>query len=247
MADNVNITPGSGATVATDDVAGVHIQKVKIVDGTADSATAIPGDATNGLDVDVTRMIPGTGGTNLGKIVDAVAGGSDVGVLVLAVRDDTLGTVTPADGDYTQLRVDSSGALHTRISGGTATLTGAVDATLVPATAGGLTPIQLLDLDETDRTVKAGAGVLYGWFLANTHATLWRYVKLYNALIAGVTVGTTTPVMTIPLPPSSAANVPWPTGIAFSAGITAACTTAAAVSDTGAPGTNDVHANFMFA
>lgn len=38
MADNVNITPGTGATVATDDIGGVQHQRVKVVagaDGTA--------------------------------------------------------------------------------------------------------------------------------------------------------------------------------------------------------------------
>lgn len=33
MADNVNITPGVGAAVATDDVGGVQVQKVKIAYG----------------------------------------------------------------------------------------------------------------------------------------------------------------------------------------------------------------------
>ena len=56
MADNVDITAGSGTTVATDQVGTVHYQRVKLVDGTLDSTTAIPGDATNGLDVDVTRV-----------------------------------------------------------------------------------------------------------------------------------------------------------------------------------------------
>lgn len=37
MADNIPITAGSGTTVATDDVSGVHYQYVKIVDGTANS------------------------------------------------------------------------------------------------------------------------------------------------------------------------------------------------------------------
>lgn len=43
MADNVAITAGSGTTIATDDVSTVHYQKVKLVDGTPDSSTAIPG------------------------------------------------------------------------------------------------------------------------------------------------------------------------------------------------------------
>ena len=48
MADNVEITAGSGTSVGTDDVSGVHYQRVKLTDGTADSSTAIPGGA-NGL------------------------------------------------------------------------------------------------------------------------------------------------------------------------------------------------------
>lgn len=59
MADNVAITAGSGTTIATDDISGVHYQRVKLVDGTLDGTGAIGGDATNGLDVDVTRIQAG--------------------------------------------------------------------------------------------------------------------------------------------------------------------------------------------
>jgi len=43
MADNVDITPGTGKTVATDDVGGFHYQRVKVTwgaDGTATDASA---------------------------------------------------------------------------------------------------------------------------------------------------------------------------------------------------------------
>lgn len=63
-------------------------------------------------DVDVTSVIPGVGATNLGKAVDAVGGAADVGVALLALRDDALTTLTPVDGDYVRLRVNSTGALH---------------------------------------------------------------------------------------------------------------------------------------
>ena len=62
MADNVAITAGSGTSVATDEiqVSGTgtlgHVQYVKLVDGTLNGTGAIGGDATNGLDVDVTRV-----------------------------------------------------------------------------------------------------------------------------------------------------------------------------------------------
>jgi hypothetical protein len=45
MADNIPITVGSGTTIATDDVSGVHYQRIKLVDGTLDGSTGIPGDA----------------------------------------------------------------------------------------------------------------------------------------------------------------------------------------------------------
>lgn len=64
-------------------------------------------------DVDVTSVIPGTGATNQGKAVDSAAGATDTGVAALVVRDDVLATLTPADNDYTHLRVNSKGATWT--------------------------------------------------------------------------------------------------------------------------------------
>lgn len=64
-------------------------------------------------DVDVTSIIPGTGSTNLGKAVSDVVGATDVGVAALVVRDDALAAIAPADGDYTRLRVNSTGRLWT--------------------------------------------------------------------------------------------------------------------------------------
>lgn len=51
MVDNIAITAGAGTTIATDDVSGVHYQRVKLVDGTLEGTAAIPGDATDGLRV----------------------------------------------------------------------------------------------------------------------------------------------------------------------------------------------------
>lgn len=53
MADNVAITAGSGTTIATDEVAvnggtTAHVQYVKLVDGSGNGTTGLPGDA-NGL------------------------------------------------------------------------------------------------------------------------------------------------------------------------------------------------------
>src|SRR3989304_5028026 len=132
MADDITLNAGAGgAVLATDDIASVHYQKVKLVDGTDQGTGLIGGDAANGLDVDVTRLpalvagtanigdvdvltvITGTGATNLGKAVDGVAGVTDTGGAPLAVRDDALGALTPVEGDYVQLRTDANGALWT--------------------------------------------------------------------------------------------------------------------------------------
>lgn len=62
----------------------------------------------------ITSIVPGTAATSLGKAVDSAAGATDTGTAGLAVRDDALATLTPADGDYTHFRVDSTGALWVR-------------------------------------------------------------------------------------------------------------------------------------
>ncbi len=60
MADTVAITAGSGTVIGTDEVTiggtAQHVQRVKLVDGTDGGTGLIGGDATNGLDVDVTRV-----------------------------------------------------------------------------------------------------------------------------------------------------------------------------------------------
>jgi len=158
MADNINVTPGTGATVAADDIQvdGSHaqgiVQFVKLVDGTLNGTGSIAADigakanalrvapanditdatyigdikfgeslpaGTNNIgDVDILSIIPGVGATNLGKARDSALGGTDTGVMALAIRDDTLATLTPADGDYVPLRVSSTGQLHVTGGGG---------------------------------------------------------------------------------------------------------------------------------
>jgi hypothetical protein len=133
MASNTTLNSGSGGDTAvtvqvshdgdTAKLQGVFLMGIA---GSEDSYTVakIDGDATNGLDVDVTRVIPGTSATHLGKAVDSAAGSTDTGVAVLAVRDDALGGLTPAAGDYAPLHVDANGALWTHDDGLDAALSG---------------------------------------------------------------------------------------------------------------------------
>lgn len=73
----------------------------------------IGGDATNGLDVDVTRIIPGTGATNLGKAEDAAHTTGDTGVMVLGVRNDANLAFADTDLDYAPISIHLGGNVNT--------------------------------------------------------------------------------------------------------------------------------------
>ena len=130
----------------------------------------------------------------------------------------------------------------TSIAAGTNTI-GAVN--VKPTTTGGLDIFRSIDLDESEEEVKATAGQVFGWYIYNKAAAV-TYVKFYNATAANTTVGTTTPVMTVPIPATSGANVEFTNGIAFDTAITVAATTGVADADTGAPAANDLIINLLY-
>src|SRR3990167_772369 len=130
MADGVVLNAGSGGvTAATDDCgAPGHTQIIKLAISTDGAATLIPAEATNGLDVDVTRVIPGTSATHLGKAEDVAHASGDVGVLAMAVRRDAAAVGSDVDGDVSTLNVDANGRLYTNIHDGGNSIT--VDGTV---------------------------------------------------------------------------------------------------------------------
>lgn len=84
MADNVQITAGSGTTMAAEDISSVYYPRAKLIVGKVGSTAP------------------------LGHLEDDAHASGDAGIMALAVRKDTpvgLG----ADGDYTPLQVDSTG------------------------------------------------------------------------------------------------------------------------------------------
>jgi hypothetical protein len=156
----------------------------------------------------------------------------DVDILSIAAGDNNIGNV------------DIASALPS----GTNTIGGTIPKT---ATSGGYSIFRSLDLDESEEEVKASAGQVYKIHFTNT-ASSTRWLKLYNATAANVTVGTTTPVYTIGLPGNSSDAITGvldfgPHGLAFGTAITAAATTAVADNDTGAPGANEVIVNIFYA
>lgn len=92
--------------------------------------------------------------------------------------------------------------------------------------------------------VKATAGRVLGWHLANTTAS-WRFVKLHNT--AGVPTAGAAVVQTIGVPPNGIARLSIGQGIGFAAGIGRTCVTGSADADATATGIGDVVGDIFFA
>jgi hypothetical protein len=266
MTDNVEVTAGSGTTFATDDVGGVHYQKVKLAIGASDTAVLISPGAGN-VDTGTQRItlaaddpaVARLGATNEtmpltdtaaaainGRLQRIATNVSDLNDLIGEVAHDEVDSGNPSKiGGYASAAVPTAVAAADRVNGWF-TLNGALAASPQPHTHGGLTIFRSLDLDETEEEVKGTAGCLYKLRITN-RTTSARYVKLYNATAASVTVGGTTPIDTIVVPGGGSADLATVItesfggmGLAFSTALSMAATTGLADADTGAPGANDV-------
>jgi hypothetical protein len=100
MADNVAITAGAGTNIATDDVSGAHYQRMKLDGGGDGAAAPIGGDATNGLDVDVTRVFTSTSATETGSWSSATTINSAVTLSMAGYQGCTV-LLTPDGGTAT--------------------------------------------------------------------------------------------------------------------------------------------------
>ena len=133
MADNVQITAGSGTPIGTDDEGGVHYQKVKLADGTSGQTTAIAAgeglkanalrvtlatddEANNFLgtiDADTSSLAGCVGGTELQ--VDVVSSALPTGAALeaggnLAACATSLGNMDNAvDGNYLNVNLNAAG------------------------------------------------------------------------------------------------------------------------------------------
>lgn len=123
------------------------------------------------------------------------------------------------------------------------------DVGLQPRTSGGLSFSKLISAATTNLTqIKGSAGQIYGIFATNINAAV-RYLKVYNAASASVTVGTTVPDMTLPIPANAAGAgfyLKWPQGVAMGTGISIALTTGVADDDTGAVAANELTVHVFY-
>ena len=130
MADNIGYTPGTGATVAADDVSGVLYQRVKLAFGDDGSASDVANG--NGLPVDTglnpltdaqlrasALPLPVGAATEATlasmfaafKAEDSASADGDLGMVLLAQRRDSDTTAVSNDGDYATLKLDEAGRL----------------------------------------------------------------------------------------------------------------------------------------
>lgn len=141
MADSsVTLNSGSGGeSVDTRTTTGGEHRQVVVIGEGADASDAVVGaDATNGLDVDVTRVqgsvtvAQGTAANlncteasagaiktavelidDIVKAEDDASSNGDKGAVVFAIRDDTLDARSGTEGDYEPFHLNANGALWT--------------------------------------------------------------------------------------------------------------------------------------
>lgn len=156
MADNVLITPGAGATIASDDVGGVQYQKIKLDMGGDGLTVPLVGDATFGLPVDIKRF-PATA-----VLVNNPTAAN--------LKVDASGVAVPITDNAGSLTIDApvGTPVFVRLSDGTNPITGlAVSGTVVanqgatPAALANAWPIKLSDgADFVGITTVGGAKAL---------------------------------------------------------------------------------------
>jgi hypothetical protein len=216
----------------------------------------IGGDATNGLDVDVTRVtgtvtVDGSGVTQpvslaaLPALVAGTANIGDVDVLTVPAPLSTTGSGTEATALRVTLATDSTGLVSVDDNGsslsiddggntitvdGTVAVSGTVtvaDSSTAASTMNASSSDGATALTSTAQAIKGSAGTLLGYYVYNPNATA-QFVQFYNTASGSVTVGTTNPLFMITVPAGSAANL-WmqPAGIAFSTAISWAATSTA--------------------
>jgi hypothetical protein len=233
MADNVELDAGTGgATVAADDIAGVHHQRVKLQVGADGEAADVDGGqqamadsipvvlASDHSDVKVTldseAVVLGAGSAAVGKL--AANSGVDIGdVDVTSVPTDPFGAnadAASATGSISAKLRRLATDLAAIVAGSEAQVdvVGALPAgtnnigkvNVATSPTGGAKMFSSVDLDETEEDIATGPCTVYAMYFWNaTAAPLW--VQLFNTNT--VTVGTTAPTHNFPIPANADSDV----------------------------------------
>lgn len=149
MSDNISITSGSGLTVKTDDIGGVHYQQIKLVDGNLDS-TAPTGVKDNPLIVSM---------QNTGATVTITGGVSILSSGVLSVNATILNTrsIATVSGGVTIL---SSTYLAVNINSFTSGTVSLLNTATPGFVSGGVTLLSATSVTVTGGVTILSSGVL---------------------------------------------------------------------------------------
>lgn len=202
----VSITANSSVNVAQ--INGVTTTMGNGASGTGVQRVTLASDSTGNIATIGTSVTPGTAATNLGKAVDSAGGSTDTGVAALAIRDDALSTLTPAEGDYTRLFVDSTGALWTR-------------ETMAPAYEDNTNAVAKVEQRfsytniSADTAVKSGAGFLHTLTFAQIDAapTAGTIIVYDNTAESGTVIFSSTWTTAVFFPTTVILDVSFSTGL----------------------------------
>src|SRR4029077_11268609 len=149
--------------------------------------------------------------------ITAMAVWKQISASVQAIATSIAGTLTVATHAVTQSGTWNIGSITTlpALPAGTNSIgtvqigntanTTPILATITPGTAGGWTPSLNNGLSTTVATVKGSAGTLGGYYIYNPNSSV-AYVQIFD--ISGtVTLGTSTPKLSLGIPATSGANV----------------------------------------
>ena len=204
---SVNLAQVNGVTTSTGAGAtGTGTQRV----GVAQDTSTVAGSA------------PGTAGSASSNVVTVQGIASMTKLLVTpdansAVNVAQINGVTPLMGNGT------TGTGSQRVTIASDNTAFSVNATVVPATSGGLSVVSGT-IGATATAIKASAGQLYGWYLFNSNATI-VYCQIFNIASGSVSLGSSTPALSFGIPAGAAANILGAIGIAFGTAMSFAFTT----------------------
>jgi hypothetical protein len=232
MADNINVSEGSGVVVAADEIASVKYQRIKIIhgadganDGDVSTANPLPvvqtgtpalptGAATAAHQVTANGHLDGLEGllTTIDADTGDIATDADAIRVSVELIDDAIKTddaaFTPGTTKVLMAGFEADESSTDSVDEGDAgaarmTLDRKQIVTAQAHTSGGATPYKLVSAASTNATsVKGSAGQVYMITASNVNAAV-RYLKFYNKATSP-TVGTDTPVCTFAIPGNTA-------------------------------------------
>jgi hypothetical protein len=202
----------SWGTAPTGNVQGVNAAVISEV-GVGSTSAAVPSTAQY-AGMNVSGALTGLTGTANGLKVDGSA-------VTQPVSATTLPLPTGAATAASQPALNGDGGALAHVTNWPALASVAVQA----AASGGWTPYLASGLSTTVKTVKSSAGQLGMLQCWNSNSSQ-VYVQVFNA--ASVTLGSTTPLLSVPIGPASTGGLALTaTGLQFSAAIAIAATTTA--------------------